>query len=101
MFRRFTHDKKKQHNNWIQSSSKSTLIQVSLEKNEGFAYKNRLDKRQKKGPVSSKRACLSCRFEKKTFSKGDTTKWSYKVYKNTEIISDTKPTYCIDNLPGS
>ena len=32
------------------------------------------------------------------FSKGDTTNWSYKLYKNTEIINDTIPSYPIDNL---
>ena len=35
---------------------------------------------------------------KKTFSKGDTTNWSYKLYKITEIINDTIPSYGIDNL---
>ena len=35
---------------------------------------------------------------KRTFSKGDTTNWSYKLYKSTEIISDTIPSYKIDNL---
>ena len=33
------------------------------------------------------------------FSKGDTTDWSYKLYKITEIINDTIPSYHIDNLP--
>ena len=36
---------------------------------------------------------------KKTFSKSDTTNWSYKLYKITEIINDTIPSYHIDNLP--
>ena len=36
---------------------------------------------------------------KKTFSKGDATNWSYKLYKITEIINDTLSTYRIDNLP--
>ena len=36
---------------------------------------------------------------KRTFSKGDTTNWSYKLYKITEIINDTIPAYKIDNLP--
>ena len=36
---------------------------------------------------------------KKTFSKSDTTNWSYKLYKITEIINDTIPSYKIDNLP--
>ena len=26
------------------------------------------------------------------------TNWSYKLYKNTEIINDTIPSYKIDNL---
>ena len=36
---------------------------------------------------------------KKTFSKSDTTNWSYKLYKITEIINDTIPSYKINNLP--
>ena len=37
---------------------------------------------------------------KKTFSKEDTTNWSYKLYKITEFINVTIPSYKIDNLPG-
>ena len=36
---------------------------------------------------------------KKTFSKGDTNNWSYKLYKISEIINDTIPSYLIDNSP--
>ena len=36
---------------------------------------------------------------KKTFSKGDTTNWSYELYRITELINDTIPSYHIDNLP--
>ena len=36
---------------------------------------------------------------KKMFSKSDTTNWSYKMYKITEIIKDTIPSYHIDILP--
>ena len=35
---------------------------------------------------------------RKTFSKGDTTNWSYKIYKITKITSDTVPSYKINNL---
>ena len=35
---------------------------------------------------------------KKTFSKGDTTNWSYKLYKIAELNNDTIPSYHIDNL---
>ena len=37
--------------------------------------------------------------KKTMFSKGDTTNWSYKLYKIIEAINDTIPTYKIDNLP--
>ena len=36
---------------------------------------------------------------RKTFSKGDTTNWSYKLYKITEPVNDTIASYHIDNLP--
>ena len=36
---------------------------------------------------------------KKTLSKGDTTNWSYILYKITENIIDTIASYRIDNLP--
>ena len=40
----------KQYNNRIHSSTKLTPIQASLKKNEGFVYKNLLDKRKKMKP---------------------------------------------------
>ena len=40
----------KQYNNRIHSSTKLTPIQASLKKNEGFVYKNLLDKRKKITP---------------------------------------------------
>ena len=36
---------------------------------------------------------------KRTFSKGDTTNWSYKLMKTTEIVIDTIPSYKMDQLP--
>ena len=36
---------------------------------------------------------------KRTFSKGDTTNCSYKLYEVTEIYKDTIPNYKIDKLP--
>ena len=38
---------KKQYNNLVQSSIKLTPIQASLKRNEGYVYKNLLDKRKK------------------------------------------------------
>ena len=36
---------------------------------------------------------------RRTFSKGDTTNWSYKLYEITEVINDTIPSYRTDELP--
>ena len=47
----------KQYNNKVHSSIKLTPIQASLKKNEGYVYKNVLDKRKKSNSkVSSKRS---------------------------------------------
>ena len=89
----------KQYNNRIHSSTKLTPTQASLKKNESFVYKNLLDKRMKITPKFQLNDLVRTADLKKTFSKGDTTKWSYKLYKITEIINDTIPSYKIDNLP--
>ena len=75
-----------------------TPIQASLKKNEGFVYKNLLDKRKKVTPKFQINDLVRTADLKKTFSKGDTTNWSYKLYKITEIIKDTIPSYHIKNL---
>ena len=88
----------KQYNNRIHSSTKLTPIQASLKKNEGYVYKNLLDKRKKVKPKFQINDLVRTADLKKTFSKGDTTNWSYKLYKITEIINDTIPSYRLDNL---
>ena len=70
-----------------------------MKKNEGFVYKNLLDKRKKIKPKYEIGNLVRTADFKKTFSKGDTTNWSYKLYKITQIIKDTIPSYHIDNLP--
>ena len=70
-----------------------------MKKNEGFVYKNLLDKRKKIKPKYEIGNLVRTADLKKTFSKGDTTSWSYKLYKITEIIKDTIPSYHIYNLP--
>ena len=89
----------KRYNNRIHSSTKLTPIQGSLKKNEIFVYKNLLDKRKKIKPKFQTDYLVRVADLKKTFSKGDTTNWSYKLYKITEIINDTIPSYEINNLP--
>ena len=71
---------------------------ASLKKNEGYVYKNLLDKRNKIKPKFQINDLVRTADLKKTFSKGDTTNWSYKLYKITEIINDTIPSYKIDSL---
>ena len=88
----------KQYNRRIHSSTKLTPIQASLKKNEGYVYKNLLDKRKKIKPRYEIGDLVRTADLKKTFSKRDTTIWSYRLYKITEIINDTIPTYKIDNL---
>ena len=88
----------KQYNNRIHSSTKLTPIQASLKKNEGYVHKNLLDKRKKITPKFQINDLVRVADLKKTFSKGDTTNWSYKLYKIKEIIIATIPSYKIDNL---
>ena len=76
-----------------------TQIQASLQKNEGFVHKNLLDKRKKIKPKFQINDIVRTADLKKIFSKLDMTNWSYELYKNTETINDTIPSYKIDNLP--
>ena len=87
-----------QYNNRIHSSTKLSPKDASLKKNEGVVYKNLLDKLKKVKPKFQINDLVGTADLKKTFSKGDTTNWSYKLYKITEIINDTIPSYKIDNL---
>ena len=88
----------KHYNIRIRSSTKLTPFQASLKKNEGFVYKNLLDKRKKIKPKYQVNEVVRVEDLRKTFSKGDPTNWSYKLHKLTEIIDDTIPTYRIVNL---
>ena len=89
----------KQYNNTTHSSTKLSPKDASLKKNECYIYKNLLDKRMKITPKFQLNDLVRTADLRKTFSKGDTTNWSYKLYKITETINDTIPSYHIDNLP--
>ena len=78
-----------------------TPIQAGLKKNEGCVYKNLIDKRKKITPNVQINDLVRTADLKKTFPKGDTTNWSYKLYKISENINDIIPSYRIDNLPES
>ena len=88
-----------QYNNRRHTSTKLSPKDASLKKNEGVVYKNLLDKRKKVKPKFQINDLVRTADLKKTFSKGDTTNWSYKVYKISEYINDTIPSYKINNLP--
>ena len=57
-----------------------------------------MDKRKKIKPKYKLGDLVRTAALKRTFSKGDTTNWSYKSYKIKEKINDTIPSYRIDNL---
>ena len=83
----------KQYNNRTHSSTKLTPIQASLKKNEGFVYKTFLDKRKKIKPKYKIGDLVRTADLKKTFSKSDTTNWTYKLYIITKTNIDTIPSY--------
>ena len=89
----------KQYKIKVHSSTKLTPRQASLKKNESFVYQNLLDKRKKIKPKFQINDLVRVADLKKTFSKGDTTNWSYKLYKIAGIVNVTIPSYKINNLP--
>ena len=82
----------------IHSSTKLTPIQASLKKNEGYVYNNLLDKRKKIKPKYEISDLVRTADLKKTFSKGDTANWSFKLYTIKKILNDIVPIYPIDTL---
>ena len=88
----------KQYNNKVHSSTKLSPKDAYLKKNDLLVYKNLSDKRKKVKPKYEIGDLVRTADLKKTFSKGDTTNWSYKLYKITEIINDTIQSYRLDNL---
>ena len=58
-----------------------------------------MDKRKKVKPKFQVGDLVRTADVKKTFSKGDTTNWSQRLFKMKENINETKPSYRIENLP--
>ena len=88
----------KQYNNRVHTSTKLSPKDASLKKNEGYVYINLLDKRKQIKPKFQINDLVRVADLKKTFSESDTTNWSYKLYKITEIINETILSYKIDSL---
>ena len=59
----------KQYNNRVHTSTKLTPIQSSLKKNEGYVYKNLLDKRKKIKPKFQVNELVRTADNKKNFLK--------------------------------
>ena len=79
--------------------TKLTPIQANLDKNKGNVHKKLSDKRKKiKSKFQINDLVRGVADLKKTFSKGERTKWFYKLNRNTEVIGDTIPNYRINNL---
>ena len=68
----------KQYNNRVLTSTNLTPIQPSLKKNEGYVYKNLLNKRKKIKPKFHINDLVGTADLRRTFSKGDTKSWSFK-----------------------
>ena len=89
----------KQYNNTIHSLTKMTPIQASKKSNEELVYSNLKDNREIQKPKFKLGQLVRTADIKRVFSKGDSTNYSYKLYKITEVIHDTIPSYRIDYLP--
>ena len=74
-------------------------MQAFLKKKEGYVYNSLSDKRKKIKPKFQIENLVRVADLKTTFSKLHTINWSYNLYKITEIINDTIPSYRVDNLP--
>ena len=89
----------KQCNSRIHSSTKLNRIQASLKKNEEFVCNILLNKKRRIKPKFQVNNLVRTAFLMRIFSKGDTTNWSYKLYKITQFVNDTIPSYKIDQPP--
>ena len=88
----------KRYNRKDHSSTKLIPVQPSVKKNESYVFQNSLDKRKKFKPKFELNELVRTADLKKTFSKGDATNLSYKLYKITETNNNTIPSYKINNL---
>ena len=79
----------KQYNNTIHSSMKMTPIQDSKKSNEKLVYNNLKDNREIQKRKFKLGQLIRTADIKKVLPKGDSTSWSYNLYKITEVLHDT------------
>ena len=76
----------KQFNNRVHTSTKSTPIQATLKKNEGYVHQNLLDKQQNKKTKFQVNDLVRTSDLRSTFSKGDTTNWFIYCMKSQKLL---------------
>ena len=74
-------------------------IDASRKSKEKEVYSNLQDRRIKQQPKCKLSQLVRTAEIKRTFSKGDSTNWSYKLYTITELIHDSIPSYRLNYLP--
>ena len=89
----------KQYNNTVHHSIKMKPIDASKKLNQKLVYNNLKDDREVRKPKLNLGQLVRTADIKRVFSKGDSTKWSYKLYTITEVIHYTIPSYRIDYPP--
>ena len=89
----------KKYNNTIHHSTKMTPTDASKRIKEEEIYNILQDKRTKRKSNHKVGDFVRTADKRSIFSKGDSTNWSYKLYKITEIMVDYIPSYHIDFLP--
>ena len=89
----------KQYNITIHHSTKMTPNQASKKSIERKVYTNVQDPRVRQKSKFKLGQLVRSGDNKRVFSKGDSTNFSYKFYTITEVIHDTIPSNRIDILP--
>ena len=65
---------------------------------EKVVYNNLKNHREIQKPNLNLGQLVRTVYNKKVFSKGDSTNWSYKIYENTDVVHDTISSYGITYL---
>ena len=76
-----------------------TPVQASKKSKEKEIYSNLRDRRVIQKPKFKLGHLIRTADIKRVFSRGDSTKWSYKLYTITEVIHDSVSSYRIEYLP--
>ena len=89
----------KKYNNTLHHSTKMIPIQASEKSNEKLVYSNLQYRRINQQPKFKLGDLVRTSDINKVLSKGDSTNYSYLLYKKTEVIHDTIHSYRKDYLP--